>query len=566
MKVWTKEVIITVAVSLVVTCVAIYVKKDLIFDTYKVFVIKRMVTSIKRGIEIEKVGNVSLKGVCLVGFSVYRDALNKEKVLYLPELYIKFPLLKLLTKRVFSPTITLDNAQLGNIRVSGTFGFSAKLLKKGQENIDILETIQNINFRNFHVKSSFFDIDSINGSIDISPKYIGIYEMRFTIKGEPCNLYLKAVNPKNELYMTFKIYSQKINIVSNVKQVEGVYKIPKIEGNFFNSSFELMGELENPTEPRISLFGKADIDIKDMAYFASQEIRKYMEFLDPEGKISSSLYFNGKLNNFSDWKGEAKSNAETIKVLNFNLDDFSMDTRIKGGIIYVSLFSAYSNTGSLTSAMTFDPQRKGTAPYQIKCKLNNIDIGVLLKNTKLGNRDIRGYLFSEIAVNGDAENRDLMINSMEGNGRIFINDANLGPMPILAPVIGNLYGYFQNVMPALKKIDITKASADFYISNKTVSTNNLILWGNIINIHANGYMDFDTNLDFKVESKIVESEKTEGSDLQTDIQELIGRFGNLMGSGRLTGTIKKPKWKLEYLGGVNNVIKEGINKVFKNIF
>jgi hypothetical protein len=139
-------------------------------------------------------------------------------------------------------------------------------------------------------------------------------------------------------------------------------------------------------------------------------------------------------------------------------------------------------------------------------------------------------------------------------------------MPLLTPLVGSLYGYFQKLFQGLKKINITDGSCDFRIANRRISTNNLVLWGEIASVHGKGYIDFDKNLNFEVENRFLEPEKADLSDWEETLQEMISKFGKLMSRARLTGTLDKPKWKFEYLGGIENILKGQLEKVFKDIF
>ena len=101
-------------------------------------------------------------------------------------------------------------------------------------------------------------------------------------------------------------------------------------------------------------------------------------------------------------------------------------------------------------------------------------------------------------------------------------------------------------------------------------TDNLVLWGEALSVHARGYIDFDRNLDFDVENKLIEPEKAEGEEEEGDdwrsrIQEIIVGVGKMMSKARLTGTLQKPKWKFQYGGGVGDILKGGLGKTIKDL-
>ena len=139
-------------------------------------------------------------------------------------------------------------------------------------------------------------------------------------------------------------------------------------------------------------------------------------------------------------------------------------------------------------------------------------------------------------------------------------------MPLLTPLLGSLYGYFQSSMPGLKSVDITKGKCDFVVKKRKIKTNNLVLWGDVVSINAKGYIDFDTNLNFEVENEFVEPDPTKPGDWQTDLQELISTVGKFVSKAYLTGTLENPKWKFQYGGGMEDFLKGGLNNLLKGVF
>ena len=521
-----RKIIITLLISILALVIIFYAGKQFILERFKTYLIEKVESSTPKGITIKDINYVPLKGIGLAGVTLYKDKLYQEKELYIPNLYIKFSLIKFLTNRTFSPTITLQNLQLKNAILDGSFGFSIKFVKKIETAGDALESIQNIWFSNLAIKAGLLNITNIKGAIYISATSIKTPGLRFVLNGEPSNL----------------------NFTAHIKKEGEIYKIPEIKGRFLNFPFEFMGEFEGTKTPILSLYGKVDVDIKDIVRFA-------------EGKTSNSIYFKGNLKELSAYELGIKSNADYLKIRNIKFDKFYMDARIKDGILHIPVLNAYPYNGTLVLSAQLDT-RDEFMPYQVSGRLSNVDITEILKNTKLGDKGINGLLFSEFAIKGDAKS----IDSTEGVGNILIREANLGPMPLLTPLVGSLYGYFQNLFQGIKKINITNGSCDFVIANRRVSTNNLVLWGEIVSVRARGYIDFDKNLNFEIENRFLEPEESGLSDWEETLQEMISKFGKLMSNARLTGTLDKPKWKFEYLGGVENILKGQLGNILKDIF
>lgn len=362
----------------------------------------------------------------------------------------------------------------------------------------------------FKIKGAPLNIENLNGVIHAGPDSIKAPRIDFTLNGEPYRLGFEITEPSGEFASEFSISSPKITIASAVKKENEIYKITKLEGRAFTFSFKLAGELSGAPE-------------------------------DAEG-AALSLY------------GDAN-------ISGVELSNLRMDTRIKEEMVSVPLLNAHLYNGVLVSSAAMDLRDK-RFPYQINCKLSDIDIREIIKNTKLAGKGIKGILFSEFSIQGEGVNPD----SMKGPGRIIVKNANLGPMPLLTPLIGNIYGYLQYALPELSKVTITNGLADFYVGNRRLTTNNLTLWGEAISVYAKGYIDFDGNLDFEAENQFDLSGSSGEEDWQKTLREMMVQFGKMISKARLTGTLEKPKWKFEYLGGMENIFKGGLENILKGIF
>lgn len=564
-----RKLLIAIFVVAITVSAALFAGKEIILGKFKVFLIQKIESASSLGIIIKDIGCMSPKGVCFTDVSIYRDRLYGEKLLEVSRLYLKFPLKKLIFEKIFSPNIIFDKLIFGDFRVDGSTLLSLRLDNKIKSPQDALQAVQYVKLVNLSVKSPFLSVTNINGPIDITGESIKISDLHFVLNEEPCVLNLEIVEPLGVESLKLKISSPKLDLGAYMKKEDAFYKIPYIKGTFLNSSFDFMGEVspvvESAPGPKtleesvLSLYGKANIDMRDILFFTPIEYRNKLETLNPNGRISSSVYFKGPIKDVSLWEVGVKSESDSIRIGHFDLKGFYMDSRLKDRVLNIPLLKAFPYNGAFVSSMQFDLSDKDT-PYDVRFKLVNADIAEFLKNTPLQNA--RGLLSSEAAIRGNIAD----LSSMEGQGNIFVNEANLGPMPILTPLLGNLYAYIQHFFPNLKKIDITEGTANFYIADRKIMTENLVLRGDVVSVYAKGYIDFDKNLHFTVENQFAEPEKGDDGDWQNTLQEMIARFGKLASKAYLTGTLEKPKWKFEYSGGVENFLKGGLDKVLKDIF
>ena len=123
----------------------------------------------------------------------------------------------------------------------------------------------------------------------------------------------------------------------------------------------------------------------------------------------------------------------------------------------------------------------------------------------------------------------------------------------------------RGAIPGLRGVEISGGACDFIIKDRKIMTDNLLLWGNTLNIKARGYIDFDKNLNFDVENELKEMSGTE-KDWQKAITGIIAGVGKFMGEARLTGTLSKPKWEFKYFNRFEDALGGKLKEVFKDIF
>jgi len=545
-----RKVIIVLLIIIVAIVAALYVSKGVLLAKFKSYLIEEIESRTRKGIRIEDIDYIPTRGMRLSGVEVYTDTDHARALCSVTYLDIKFPVLKLLTDKVFSPRIALRNFRAGQASVNGSFAFSMKPDGK----------IEALTLMGLSVKVAGVKIENLTGLVSISPKSIKTSGVRFALGKESCELKVEILDPKGKLSSKLEFSSPNLNLTSSVEKEEDVYKIREINGRFLDSSFEFIGELESLDKPVLSLYGKANVDIKDIAYFAPESLSKSIKIMKPSGKLASSVYFKGNLKDPSACEIGVKSNAEYIKMWNFKLDNFHMDMRLEDGILLVPLISAYPYGGVFVSSLRVDIE-DSLIPYEADCKISGVNIADILEGTKLGKNNLQGFLFSEFAVQGNAKS----LSSMRGSGKIAVQRANLGPMPLLTPLLGNLYGYLRHAFPELEQIDIKRGTCDFIIADRKISTENLVLMGDVLGIYARGYMDFDKNLNFDVENELIKPEAAGAPDWQTAVQGMIVNFGKFISKSHLGGTLDKPKWSFEYIGGMKNVLKGGLDKVLKGV-
>jgi hypothetical protein len=133
-------------------------------------------------------------------------------------------------------------------------------------------------------------------------------------------------------------------------------------------------------------------------------------------------------------------------------------------------------------------------------------------------------------------------NSLNGSGSINIEKGNLWQLELFKGL-----GEFL-LIPEFQKIVFKEAAGDFLISDGKISTDNLMLESEPVNILFEGNIDFAGNIDFKVTTQLAEG-------LVKDITDIKGIFSSILAQStnaisiKLSGTVKEPKYKIIPLPG-----------------
>jgi len=270
--------------------------------------------------------------------------------------------------------------------------------------------------------------------------------------------------------------------------------------------------------------------------------------------VSPSNFFK----ELSKYTGAASFELKKTGVKNIKLDDLSGELTIKDGKLNIPGTNGSLYHGALEANLVMDIE-DDLLPYNFSSSVKAVDFSRLINDINQKGTNIYGTLDSEFFLKGHASN----LATTTGNGEITIKNANLGPMPLLAPLVGDLYSTLQDIFTPTQGININSASASLNIRDEKITTDDMTLWGEDIYITAHGYVDFDGKLDFYFQNQFRDPESEDNETWQNILRTSIVKFGKSVSKARLTGTIKEPKWDFEYL--VKNIITDNIRKFFKGI-
>ncbi len=391
----------------------------------------------------------------------------------------------------------------------------------------------------------FIEKNNISGDID---SYISLEAESGNVE----NFEFSADLSSNEF--TFKdIYLNKTKGIIHADS--SMINLSLLEGKIYDGSLsgEAYVNLLDPSLPYnlslslqnadVSMMPVEKMKIKDKVY----------------GKLNTNIISRGNLHEF-DHDTSSIFSIEKIKFGKINIDDVNGAVYLNPILVYVPFLEGALYNGSFTAEGIVD-LIEPSYPYELNFSMRDSQLGSILRDLTNKPSSILGLVDINLYANGSTTSSD----KTEGYGNLYVSDANLGRMPILTPLLGDIYSAFEDIFDVKDTISITSASCDFDIKERKIMTDNLVLWGKEIYITSYGSMDFDGKLDFVFQNQFRDTYEGKPEGWQRDLRDAIVAFGKVISKARLYGTIKNPEWKFETATPVKQIIQKNIQNFIKGI-
>jgi hypothetical protein len=398
-------------------------------------------------------------------------------------------------------------------------------------------------------------INGINGEVDFNENSLTIPQLQaqynqkaYTFKANVTDFTTPCV------YAVLN--SQDLLLEIKMKTAEDYTHFESIDGTWFNSTINLVGDIQNYQDPRIKLSGEAKVDLKDIQRILprilgeNKNITALLDNIAPGGICNAAIFADGLVKDFSAGEFGIKANSENIALAGFNLGAMDMTAQLKDRILVVPKFQFMPYDGNLNMQGKID----FASAYNLDMDLSNVNLKKLINDTPLKNNEIWGTLSAKSSLEGKGTD----LSTIKGAGWIMVANGHLWEFPLLGGIAEALN------LPRLKKIEIKEAAGNFTIADRKIDTQNLQFSSPQFNMLARGNMGFDGTLDFNVGLSFTPgfAQENEFAKLAALIIDETGRF---IGQVGVSGTVKQPKYifiplHLDKL--IKNQVVEGLKKIF----
>jgi|GEM_PF-3055069 len=350
-------------------------------------------------------------------------------------------------------------------------------------------------------------------------------------------------------HVNASLTGQGISFKANFIKEKDFYTISSLKGRYLNSTFNIRGKI-NPKK-EMSLNGGVVIDADDLKILLPKHAATFKQ-MKPQGRCAFEAEITGPLNNVRLWNIKTKATSASLKLYGLTIKDVKLDyaQMDQKGYINELSFNAYKGHGVIKGNLNLS--HKDSLHYLLNGTLKDLELNDLKNDTPAKDKILYGACFLNVSVEGNIQDS----NSARGAGSLLIKKGNLWEFNPLKG-LGNFL-----LIPRFTNIVFTNAQGNFTIEDGFLKTDDFELLGPEMGLIAEGKMSFKGDLDFLVNTQIIQSgpkETPEQEDTaRSEIAQVVSKKGSLTGI-KISGTTKEPKYKIQ-------PIAENILQKFSDIF
>jgi len=304
-----------------------------------------------------------------------------------------------------------------------------------------------------------------------------------------------------------------------------------LKGTYQHSTFDVAGQilLSENKEPFVDFKGQVVFDLKDLSTI-QPELKKTLESFKPAGTITGNGSLKGTLTDWRNWELSFSAQSPQIIFSGYSVQDLAMNIRQADQWIkhFDLLAQVYDGKLKADGQLSLNDEQW---PYQLNADLQNADLQKLKETTIWKDREVSGFLTGAVHVQGSFKNWK----KMEGDGNVLIHDGNIWQLNLFQG-LGKLI-----FTSDYENIPINQVGADFKIQDERVATENLFLQSPVFAVSGKGWVDFNHQLDFNINTEFESQLPTGSETYQQKISNLLTQFGSVLNI-KITGSLNNPKY------------------------
>ncbi|MBN1870377.1 MAG: AsmA family protein [Candidatus Omnitrophica bacterium] len=407
------------------------------------------------------------------------------------------------------------------------------------------------------------DFTGISGRLDYAEDTLKWHNLTAYYGGKPYTFNGELINFSRPVIDT-EVASDQLRLTAHINILRSAMQLTSFVGQYLNSTFDLRGDMHfsDVAPADIDMRGIFSLDLRDAGALIPR-IKQRTDQLKPAGVLTGEGIFKGSLGDWRNWQLALNMASDRVTLNHYSLRDVIF--RFTQRDLAVSKCNLTSKVygGELAVNASAD-LRSDAVPFTAAVNLNNVDFAQLRKERQLKDRHLAGILSMTAALEGRAAQwRD-----MTGNGSLDIVNGHLWQWNILNGISSAL------LIPEFKNFVFTEARGNFTIGDQKISTSNARMTGKSVTLDGKGWMDFSQNLHFDIKPTFSELAILQSDSLKKGPTAIVTQTEGYLNI-KLTGTLKKPKFKVEKspmkilegaIGDTTDTLKEVIGGIVDEVF
>jgi len=341
-----------------------------------------------------------------------------------------------------------------------------------------------------------------------------------------------------------KATAQDMTLEARLNKTDNTLDISSLKLSAKDSKLEGSGQY-NLTTAAFHLNAGGDINIADLKEWVPQKAA-FEKPVDLNGLCHIQFDAAGPAKNWTSWKVNSNITSKAVHVKGFTLKDITLNyTQTAGqGLINFLNFTAYNGPTAIKGRL--DLNTRGPR-YSVTGEIKDLDLSLLKNDIP----DLKGKTFyGKLSLQAVAEGTGTDPKSLNGQGQIVVTDGNIWEFNPLKG-LGNFI-----FMPRFDTLSFSHATGDFLVKDGWLTTENLDLMGQDVELLVKGKIGFDGTLDLVAVTQV----PTTGPG-QSPIGDVVNTAGG-MTAINITGNIQKPQYKLQPI--TKNIFKK-LGDLFSSI-
>ncbi|MFA5315653.1 MAG: AsmA-like C-terminal region-containing protein, partial [Candidatus Omnitrophota bacterium] len=341
-----------------------------------------------------------------------------------------------------------------------------------------------------------------------------------------------------------KATAQDMAFEARVNKMDNALDISSLKLSAKDSRLEGSGQYDLATAA-FHLNAGGDINIADLKEWVPQKA-VFEKPIDLNGLCHIQFDAAGPAKSWTSWKISSNITSKALHIKGFTIKDITLNyTQTAGqGLINFLNFTAYN--GPATVKGRLDLNTKGPR-YSLTGELKDLDLNRLKNDIP----DMKNKAFyGKVSIQAVAEGTGADTKSISGQGQIVVTDGNIWEFNPLKG-LGNFI-----FMPRFDTLAFSHATGDFMVKDGWMTTENLDLMGQDVELLVKGKIGFDGTLDLVAVTQV----PTTGPG-QSPIGEAVNTAGG-MTAINITGSVEKPQYKLQPI--TQNIFKK-LGDLFSSI-